>query len=278
MAFSVISISSNSSEESVGTSTARFILFDTIHTIVPATAPTANLRILPAPPELPRRPAVLVLPGLPIPVGRPDYSSSDHFTSDDSSQDFPSDSLLETSSDSHSNTSSDSSSRHSSSDHPISDSPCDSPTTTSARPSCKRHRSPTTSVPTASLVPRALSLVRADLLSPRKRIRDSNSMTNFEVNSEEGFFPYVPREIGLGVDVEDNYEPYTEPDIDLDVQADVDACIAFVDDIEARGTDVRVEIRTAAEEEAKSSARGMIEIGVDRVTHPVVLDDVAETI
>ncbi|GJR41125.1 MAK10-like protein [Tanacetum coccineum] len=163
-----------------------------------------------------------------------DYSSSDHFTSYYSSQDFPSDSLLETSSDSHSNTSFDSSSRHSSSYHPISDSPCDSPTTTSARPSRMRHRG--------------------------------------------GFLPYIPREIGLGVDVEDNYEPYTEPDIDLDVQADVDACIAFVDDIEARGTDVRVEIRTAAEEEAKSSARGIVEIGVDRVTHPVVLDDVAETI
>ncbi|GKD36965.1 hypothetical protein Tco_1257172 [Tanacetum coccineum] len=105
-------------------------------------------QILPAPPGLPRRPAVLVLPGQPILVGRPyrtqsnrvlnmlsaikrvgplpthrlaliysaDYSLSDHVTSDDSSRDSLSDSLLETSSDS--------------SGHPILDSPCDSPTAT----------------------------------------------------------------------------------------------------------------------------------------------------
>ncbi|GKD43045.1 hypothetical protein Tco_1267690, partial [Tanacetum coccineum] len=105
-------------------------------------------QILPAPPELPRRPVVLVLRGQPILVGRPyrtqsngvlkmlsaikrveplpthrlaliysaDYSSSDHVTSDDSSRDSLSDSLSETSSDS--------------SGHPILDSPCDSPTTT----------------------------------------------------------------------------------------------------------------------------------------------------
>ncbi|GJX54637.1 hypothetical protein Tco_0283006 [Tanacetum coccineum] len=265
MAFFVISISSNSLEESVGTSTVRFILFDTIPTTVPA---TANLPVIHDntplihplfhlfdSPDIPPitilnttlrfhpsisqnftctarnpRPAVLSYQGLPI----QNYSSSDHFTSDDSSQDSPSDSLLETSSDSHSNTSFDSSSRHSSSYHPISDSPCDSPTTTSARPSRMRHRG--------------------------------------------GFLPYVPREIGLGVDVEDNYEPYTEPDIDLDVQADVDACTAFADDIKARGMNVRVKDGIAAEEESESSERGMIEIGVDRVTHLVVSDDVAETI
>ncbi|GKE17414.1 hypothetical protein Tco_1424991 [Tanacetum coccineum] len=239
--------------------------------------------------QLPRRPAVLVLPWQPIPVGQPyrtqpngvlkmltarksvgplpthqlalryssDYSSSNHFTSDDSSRDSPSDSSSKTSPDSHSDTSSDSSSGHSSSGHPISDSPYDSSTNFLAGPSRKRRWSPTTLVPVASPVPGALSLVRADLLPPCKRIRDSDSMTDFEVSSEEGFVPYVPREIGLGFDVEDSYEPYTEPDIDLDVQADIDAL---------------------AEEEAKSSARGTIEIGVDRVTHPVVLDDSAEPI
>ncbi|GJR86060.1 putative reverse transcriptase domain-containing protein, partial [Tanacetum coccineum] len=194
----------------------------------------------------------------PLPIHRlalrysADYSPSDHFTSDDSSRD----SSLQTSSDSHLDASSDSSMRHSSSGHPISDSLCDSSTTTSAGPSRKRHRSPTTSVPAASLVPGALSLVHADLLPPRKRIR----------------------EIGLGVDLEDSYEPYTEPDIDPDVKENIDACIAFADDIAARGTDVRVEIGTMAEEEAESSARGMIEIEVDRVTHLVVSDDTTEPV
>ncbi|GKG62493.1 hypothetical protein Tco_0634266, partial [Tanacetum coccineum] len=65
-------------------------------------------------------------------------------------------------------------------------------------------------------------------MQPHKRIRDSNFVTDFEVSLEEG---YVPREIGLGVDVEDGYEPYTKPDIDPDVQADIDACIAFANDI-----------------------------------------------
>nr|GEW72304.1 putative reverse transcriptase domain-containing protein [Tanacetum cinerariifolium] len=115
-----------------------------------------------------------------------DYSSSDHFTLDDSSRDSPSDSS-----------------------HPISDSPYDSSTATFAGLSQKRCRSPTISVPAALPVPRALSPVRADLLPPLKRIKDFNSVTDFEVCSEEGFVPYVPREIGLGVDVEDSYEPYT---------------------------------------------------------------------
>ncbi|GKE01825.1 hypothetical protein Tco_1389808 [Tanacetum coccineum] len=207
-----------------------------------------------------------------------DYSLSDHFTSDDSSRDSLSDSSSKTSSDSYSDTSSHSPSRHSSSGHSISDSPCDSPTATSAWPSRKRRRSPTTSVPVASPVPGALSPVRADLLTPRKRIRDSDSMTNFEVSFEKSFVPYVPREIGLGIDVEDSYEPYTELDIDPDVQADINACITFADDIAARGMDARVEVGTAAEKEAESSARGTIGIGVDRVTHPVVADDMTEPV
>ncbi|GJX55399.1 hypothetical protein Tco_0285296 [Tanacetum coccineum] len=146
MAFFVISISSDSSEESVGTSTTRVILFGTILTTIPPTTPTTDLpvihddtlltptisptistiphvaptikytspfintdssdsdtldsplsqdpyetvvsrwrsrvvvrsspqsspirQILPAPPGLPSKPAVLVLPGQPIPIGR----------------------------------------------------------------------------------------------------------------------------------------------------------------------------------------------------------------
>ncbi|GJX00762.1 putative reverse transcriptase domain-containing protein [Tanacetum coccineum] len=149
--------------------------------------------------------------------------------------------------DSHSDTSSDSSSRHSSSSHSISDSPCDSPTATSARPS-------------------------------RKRRRDSDSVTDLEVSSEEGYVPYVAREVGLGVDVEDSYEPYTEPDVDYVIQADIDACIAFADDIRARGTDVRVIVETVADEEVESSARGTIEVEVGPRVRPVIDDDVRESV
>ncbi|GKD89839.1 hypothetical protein Tco_1365346 [Tanacetum coccineum] len=63
-----------------------------------------------------------------------------------------------------------------------------------------------------------------------------------------------------------------------DFKADINTCIEFADDIAARGTDVRVEDGTAAEEEADSSMRGTTEIGVDRVTHPVVTNDIDEPV
>ncbi|GJZ78436.1 hypothetical protein Tco_0643273 [Tanacetum coccineum] len=125
---------------------------------------------------------------------------------------------------------------------------------------------------------RALSPVRADLLQPHKRIRDFDFVTDFKVSLKEGYVPYVPRVVGLGVDVEDSYEPYTEPYVDSDIQANIDVCIAFADDITARGMDVRVEDGTSIEEEAESSMRGTIKIEVDRVTHPVISDDTAEPI
>ncbi|GKD84430.1 hypothetical protein Tco_1355584, partial [Tanacetum coccineum] len=46
MAISVILISSDSSKESVGTSTARVILFVTIPTTIPPTIPTVDLPVI----------------------------------------------------------------------------------------------------------------------------------------------------------------------------------------------------------------------------------------
>nr|GEW95777.1 hypothetical protein [Tanacetum cinerariifolium] len=96
----------------------------------------------------------------------------------------------------------------------------------------------------------------------------------FKVSSERVYVTYVLREIRLGVDVEDSYEPYTELDIDPDVQADINAYITFADDIAARWMAVRVKMGTVAEGEVESSARGTIEIRVDRVTHLVVSDGI----
>ncbi|GJY49745.1 hypothetical protein Tco_0439701 [Tanacetum coccineum] len=186
-----------------------------------------------------------------------DYSLSDQFTSDDSSQDSPSDPSSETSSDSHSDSSSDSSLRHSSG-YAILETPCDSPTATFERPSRKRCRSPF--VPVSSPVRRALSPVRADLLPPPKRIRDSNSVIDLEVSSEDSYGSYVPREFGLGVDVEDNSKSYIELDVDSDVQENIDECIAYADAIRARGIDDRDAVETAAVKEVVSSARGTIKV------------------
>ncbi|GKB19722.1 hypothetical protein Tco_0853645 [Tanacetum coccineum] len=159
--------------------------------------------------------------------------------------------------------SSDSTLRYSSSGYATSDSLDDSSTATSARPSRKRCRSPTLFVPVVSPVRGALSPVRADLSPPPKRIMDSNSVTNLEISSEDGYESYVPREVGLGVDFEDSYEPYTEPDIDSDIQADIDECIAYADDIRARGMDDRDVVETTAEEEVGSRERhadGVVEV------------------
>nr|GEU39899.1 zinc finger, CCHC-type [Tanacetum cinerariifolium] len=265
--FFVISISSDSSVESVGTSTARVILFGTIPTTIPPTTdlpvihddtldtldlppsqdpyetdvaqwisrvearpspPSSPIRqILPAPPGLPRRPVVLVLPGQPIPIGRPYRTHPDEILK-----------ML--------------TARKS---YAISDSLDDSSTATSARPSHKRCRSHTSYVHAVSPVHGALSRVHTDLSPPPKRIRDYALVTNLEISSKDGYESYVPREVGLGVDFEDSYEPYTEPDIDSDIQVDIDECIAYADAIRARGMDDRDVVETVAEEEAGSRER-----------------------
>ncbi|GJT00350.1 zinc finger BED domain-containing protein RICESLEEPER 2-like protein [Tanacetum coccineum] len=139
-------------------------------------------------------------------------------------------------------------------------------------------KSPTTLVPVASPVPGVLSPVCADLLPPPKRIRDSNSMTDLEVRSEDRHKPHVPRETSLGVDVEDSYEPYTEPKIDPNVQAGIDECIAFSNALRVRGTKVRVVVETMAEEEVETGARGTFEVEIGLRVRPVVYDDVREPV
>ncbi|GKE27529.1 hypothetical protein Tco_1442913 [Tanacetum coccineum] len=191
-------------------------------------------------------------------------------------------------------------------------SPDDSSTTASARPSCKRCRSPTSSVPAVFPICEALSPVRTDLSPLPKRIRDSNKdqkhlirgswliketkdkhytsftkivrltdldlVTDLEVSLEEGYEPYVPREVGFRVDFEDSYEPYTEPDIDSNIQANIDECIMYVDAIRAKGIDDRDVVKTATEEEVESRERDMVKVGVNPKVRPVVHYDVHESV
>ncbi|GKB29050.1 hypothetical protein Tco_0868451, partial [Tanacetum coccineum] len=203
-------------------------------------------------------------------------------------------------------------------------SPDDSSTTASARPSRKRCRSPTSSVPAVFPICEALSPVRTDLSPLPKRIRDSNKdqkhlirgswliketkdkhyldlVTDLEVSLEEGYEPYVPREVGFRVDFEDSYEPYTEPDIDSNIQANIDECIMYVDAIRAKGIDdrdvanidecimyvdaIRAKgiddrdvVKTATEEEVESRERDMVKVGVNPKVRPVVHYDVHESV
>ncbi|GKD52731.1 hypothetical protein Tco_1281707 [Tanacetum coccineum] len=170
-----------------------------------------------------------------------DYSSSDHFTSDDSSRDSSSSSSSETSSDSSSDALSGSSSSYSSSDHPSSTlssgmrsshqlcslvpsihysstAITERPSHTSfVGPSRKRSGSPTTSVPVSSPIHGALSSVRAHL----------SRGTDLEMD----------------VDVERSDEPHSEPEIDP-VEMVIEACFDFTDIIRGSRIDVRVEAVT----------------------------------
>ncbi|GJW50089.1 hypothetical protein Tco_0091440, partial [Tanacetum coccineum] len=251
------------------------LIAPTISTL-PHSFALTHLIILPTSPSLPYQLAILVSPRQPILVGRPYRTQSNGFTSDDSSRDSLSDSSSETSSDSHSDSSSDSPSRHSSSGYAISNSPCDSPTATSKRPSRKRCRSP--SVPVSLPVYVDLSPIRVDLSPPHKRIRDSNLVTDLEVSSEDGYELYVPSEVSLGVDVEDSYEPYTEPNVDSVVQTYINDCIMYADAIRARWVDNRDVVETLAAEEVESSARGTIRVEVDPRVRLVIDFDVRESV
>ncbi|GKD73845.1 hypothetical protein Tco_1332127 [Tanacetum coccineum] len=229
-------------------------------------------------PIIPRRRVMILSPGQPIPysrsycyhpngpihmmtarkmvgpflvpqlvVGHPvDHSSSDYFSPDDPVRDSSSDSSSEASSDFHSDASSDSSSGHSLSYHSSPDL-----LSTSAGPSRKRRRSPTTSVPALSPVSEALSLVRADLIPSPKRVKDSSYLTDVEVD---------PREISLRDDaiVRVSDEPHLEQDIDPEIQAEID------------------EFEAVDRVETKTGVRGPVEVRVERVTYPAMPEDIPE--
>ncbi|GJW61157.1 putative reverse transcriptase domain-containing protein, partial [Tanacetum coccineum] len=84
--------------------------------------------------------------------------------------------------------------------------------------------------------------------------------------------------VGLGLDVEDSYEPYTEPSIDSHIQADIDECIAYADAIRVRGMDDRDMVETVAEEEVESRERDTVEVEVDLRVRPVIEDNTRESI
>ncbi|GKA44190.1 hypothetical protein Tco_0736914 [Tanacetum coccineum] len=209
-----------------------------------------------------------------------DYSSSDHFTSDDSSRDSSSSSSSETSSDSSADAISDSSSGHSSSNH-------SSPTLQSGMRSSHQLCSSVLSIPysSAAITERPCHSTCAG--PSHKRIRSSDSVTDLEISSGESSESSVPRETGSRVDVDvgGSDEPYSEPNIDLEilglwlrlllerrprrVREDADAL-----------RDIRVDARVVVEaidrEETKTGMRGLVEVRVDRVTHLVVADDIPE--
>ncbi|GKD21622.1 hypothetical protein Tco_1223325, partial [Tanacetum coccineum] len=197
-----------------------------------------------------------------------DYSSSDYFSSDDSSSDSSSSSSSETYSDSL---------------RPSHDS-------SSASRSHKRSRSPVASVPLSSPTLGALSYPLADLLPSPKRIRSPETATDLEDCSEDRFEPYVPREVGLGVDfVDESSEPSRSRradlvmdvdvvrsdgiEIDPEIQAEIDECFTYADALRDRRIDARVIVEVVDRKESETGTRGPVE----RVTHPVMPEDTPES-
>ncbi|GJS82619.1 hypothetical protein Tco_0749160 [Tanacetum coccineum] len=187
-----------------------------------------------------------------------DYSSLDHFSSNDSLRDSSLSSSSETSSDSSVDASSDSASSHS---LPVSPSgirsshklcslvpsiPClsaavtETPSYSSSfvSPYLRLSRSPVASVLLLLHVPGALSLACADPLPPPKRIRSSNDVTDSEVV--------------------------------------IEACFDFADIIRGSGVDVRVEAVTVTRDDVETSARGMVIVSKDGDTPPVVPEVITE--
>ncbi|GKA36185.1 hypothetical protein Tco_0722676, partial [Tanacetum coccineum] len=227
-----------------------------------------------------QRRVMVLAPGQPIPHARKrvgplpthrlavrhsiDYSSLDHFSLDDSSSSSSSSSSSETSSDSSTNALSDSASSRSSSDHSL--------PILLLRVLLARGVDHLASVPLSSPTLGALSYARADLLPSPKRIRRYESATDLEDCSEDSFEPYVPREVGLGVDFEDeSSEPSrsrgTDLEMDVDVmrsdgieidpktQAEIDECFAYADALRDRGIDARVVVVEGAVEVIESIQR-----------------------
>ncbi|GKD32380.1 putative reverse transcriptase domain-containing protein, partial [Tanacetum coccineum] len=240
MAFSVILISLDSSEESVGMSIARVILFGMIPTTIPSTAPTTDLPVIYD--DTPLIPTISpIVPTIPPIAPTIQYTSS--FICTGSSESGTPDTL------------------------PSQD-PYERITLhLIISPQTTHHeilrqiliqtlhlillRDIFHQVMPYQILPLhpytgALSSVRAKLLSPRNRIRDSDSVIDLEVSSEEGYVPYVPREIRLGVD------------------------------LERRMLELRMGLRPRRRPSLVREAR--LRLGLIRVTHSVVLDDTIEPV
>nr|GEW26185.1 ribonuclease H-like domain-containing protein [Tanacetum cinerariifolium] len=136
--------------------------------------------------------------------------------------------------------------------------------------------SPTTSVPRSSPLSGALSPACVDLLPPPKRIRSSDFVTNLEDCLDESSESSIPRETCLWDDVivRGSDEPHSEHDIDHEIQAEIDECIAYADALRARGIDARVVVEAVDQEEIEMSTRALVEVRVERVTHPAMPDDI----
>ncbi|GJY54646.1 hypothetical protein Tco_0446310 [Tanacetum coccineum] len=101
------------------------------------------------------------------------------------------------------------------------------------------------------------------------KVRDSGYLADVEVD---------PKETSLRDDVivRGSDEPHLEQDINPEIQAKIDECIAYADALRDRGIDARVVVEVVDQEESKTGARGLVKVRVERVTHPVIPENTPE--
>ncbi|GJU62189.1 hypothetical protein Tco_1244024 [Tanacetum coccineum] len=285
MAISVISISSDSSEDSVGTPAGRVILFGTIPTTIPDTTPVITPpatqtdtpviptetpiiapTIPPSPDYTPASPdyspasdsedhlpyldveVTLQASGQPIPYGRPyryHLNGPVHMmTARKRVRPLPTHRLAERHSTDHS--SSDSSSKASSDFH------SDASSDLSSRHSLLDHSSP--DLPSTSAGP-----------SRKRRFWLSDPLVAGALSSFRD-----------DVIVRVSDEPHLEQDIDPEIQAEIDECIAYADALRDKWIDARVVVEAIDRDETETGVRGPVEVRVERVTHPVMPEDILE--
>nr|GFA20671.1 hypothetical protein [Tanacetum cinerariifolium] len=141
-------------------------------------------------------------------------------------------------------------------------------------PSRKRSRYPAAFVPLSSRISGALSYAHADLLPSPKRVKSSEFATNLEDSLTERFELSRSKETDLEMDV----DVVRSDGIDIDprIQAKIDKCISYADTLRDRGIDARFVVEAVDQDEIETGARGLVEVRVDRVTHPVIADDIPE--
>ncbi|GJU70289.1 hypothetical protein Tco_1256548 [Tanacetum coccineum] len=115
----------------------------------------------------------------------------------------------------------------------------------SASPSRKRSRCLDASVLLSLPIPRALSSARANLLPSPKRVRSSEFAMDLK---------------GTNLRMDDDVERSDGIDIDLEIQAEIDECIAYADALRVRGINARVVVEAVDREMIETGARGRLRI------------------
>nr|GEU35849.1 putative reverse transcriptase domain-containing protein [Tanacetum cinerariifolium] len=273
MAISIILVSSDSSEESVRTSTRRVILFGTI----PITIPATTLFMTPPSTHIDTTPIPIVSSTIP-PL--PDYTSTspDHTPA---SPDYSPASYTKYDP-----------SKDPSSDH-IPPLPATSPFL--HRPTILQtaiylihhHHIPMTillrMIPLRDSSSSSSSETSSD--SPLDDLSDPSSDHSLPVPSSGGVDPLLhlycylhepSRSRGTKLEMNVNVVRSGGIDIDPKIRSEINECIAYADALRDRGTDARVVVEAVDRDEVETGVRGSVEVKVDRVTHPVIANDIHE--